>query len=162
MKDAAEAKEWLTENLTNRSNEHSQYYAGLVEYVRRLPDNDPELARAVSLLVTYDRGPGRRPDISLSGDDEDTADVIGEVLDDDEERHDTWQSSLNSETDLDSDLEPDDFPALPRDSYAAFLHSLLDRMEVWQLMMPRSTVQPLAAVTRRRSYGDRRDGLDDT
>lgn len=55
--------------------------------------------------------------------------MIGEVLDDDEERHDTWQSSLNSETDLDSDLE--DFPALPRDSYAAFLHGLLDRMEVW-------------------------------
>ena len=60
MKDAAEAKEWLTENLTNRSNEHSPYYAGLVEYIRRLPDNNPELARAVALLVTYDRqGPGK-------------------------------------------------------------------------------------------------------
>jgi hypothetical protein len=35
-------------------------------------------------LNSYDRGPGRRPDISLSGDDEDTAAVIGEILDDDE------------------------------------------------------------------------------
>ena len=131
MTDAAEARQWLTENLANRSNEHSPYYAGLVEYIRRLPDNDPELARALALLVTYGRGPGRRPDISLSGDDEDTADVTGEVLDDDEQRHDTWQSSLNSETDLDSDLEPYDFPALSRDSYAAFLHGLLDRMEAW-------------------------------
>lgn len=35
MKDAAEAKEWLTENLTDRGNEHSTYYTGLVEYIRR-------------------------------------------------------------------------------------------------------------------------------
>ena len=34
-------------------------------------------------------------------------------------------------TDLDFDLEPDDLRALPRDSHAAFLHGLLDRMEVW-------------------------------
>jgi hypothetical protein len=60
-----------------------------------------------------------------------TADVIGEVLGDDEERHDTWQSALNSETYLGSDLEPGDSPTLPRDSYAAFLHGLLDRMEIW-------------------------------
>jgi hypothetical protein len=82
------------------------------------------------LLVTYDHGPGRRPDISLNGDDEDTADVIGEVLEDDEERHDT-QQSLNSETYLGSDPEPGDVSTLPRDSYAAFLHGLLDRMEIW-------------------------------
>lgn len=37
MKDTAEAKEWLTENLTNRSSEHSPYYAGLLEYIGRLP-----------------------------------------------------------------------------------------------------------------------------
>jgi hypothetical protein len=59
MKDAAEARQWLTENLTNRRNEHSRYYAGLAEYIRRLPDNDPELARyrmvslRVSLFVDY-------------------------------------------------------------------------------------------------------------
>jgi hypothetical protein len=57
--------------------------------------------------------------------------VIGEVLDDDEERHDLRQSSTGSETHLGSDLEPGIFSALPRDSYAAFLRGLLDRMEIW-------------------------------
>jgi hypothetical protein len=131
IKDVAEAREWLTENLTGRLNEHSQYYAGFLAYIRRLPDNDPELARTAALLVTYDRDPGRRPDISLSGDDDDTADVIGEVLDDDEERHDTLESLRDSEAYLGSDAEPGDLPTLPRDSYAAFLHGLLDRMEIW-------------------------------
>ena len=131
MKDAAEAKEWLGENLASRRNEHSPYYTALLEYIRRLPDSDPELARTAALLVTYDRGPGRRPDISLNGDDEDTADVIGEVLDDDEERHDMGQSSPGSEPHLGSDREPGTFSALPRDSYAAFLRGLLDRMEIW-------------------------------
>ena len=58
----------------------------------------------------------RRRDISLSGDDEDTADVIGEVLDDDEERHDTLQSLQDSEEDLGFDADPDDFPTLPREA----------------------------------------------
>ena len=131
MKAAAEAREWLAENLTGRLSEHSHYYAGLLAYIRRLPDDDPELARTATLLRTYDRGPGRRPDISLNGDDEDTADVIGEVLDDDEERHDTLQSLRDSEADLGPDAEPGDFVTLPRDSYAAFLHGLLDRVEIW-------------------------------
>ncbi|HXB47446.1 MAG TPA: hypothetical protein VNW50_06745 [Streptosporangiaceae bacterium] len=38
--------------------------------------------------MTYDRGLGRRPDISPGGDDDGTADVTVEVLDDDEERRD--------------------------------------------------------------------------
>ena len=53
------------------------------------------------------------------------------MLDDDEERHDTLQSSLNSETYLGAGLELGDIPALPRDSYASFLHGLLDRTEIW-------------------------------
>ena len=56
--------------------------------------------------------------------------MTGEVLDDDEERHDTLQSLLDSEADLGSGAKPGDFPTLPRDGYAAFLRGLLDRMEI--------------------------------
>jgi hypothetical protein len=127
MKDAAEARQWLTDNLTSRHDERPAFYAGLAEYIRRLPDTDPELARATTLLITYDHGPGRRPDISLSGDDEDTADVIGEVLDDDEMR----LTSQGADDGCYGSSIADDAGILPAHSYAAFLHGLLDRTEQW-------------------------------
>ena len=63
---------WEHASVLTSSREARRY---LLEYTRRL-------------LVTYDRGLGRRPDISPDGDDDGTADVTVEVLDDDEERRD--------------------------------------------------------------------------
>jgi hypothetical protein len=70
-------------------------------------------------LVTYDRGPDRRPDISLNGDDDDTAEAIGEVLD-----ADAMDDTRDADADLDDKMAalsalPSDYP---RESYAAFLH----------------------------------------
>jgi hypothetical protein len=87
MADAAEARGWLMENLADPDREHragGDYYRVVAAYIVGLPDDDPELARVAGLLNSYDHGPGRRPDISLNGDDEDTADVIGGILDNDE------------------------------------------------------------------------------
>ena len=89
--DAEDAREWLTENLAyteRRSPEHFEYYAEVCEYIRDLPDDDPDLAVAVELLTTYDRIPGCCHDVMIDGDPEDTVDAIMEVLDDDEMRVD--------------------------------------------------------------------------
>ena len=51
-------------DLSHRYDQHGSYYPGLVKFIAGLPDNDPELARVGALLVIYDRGPGRWPDIN--------------------------------------------------------------------------------------------------
>lgn len=111
---ARDARDWLTENLADPAAGRAcgEYHRAIAAYVRGLPDNDPELACVAGLLDTYDHGPGRRPDVSLSGDDEDTADVIAEILDDDE-------TGCHGG------------PALSRESPAAFFHGLVDRASTW-------------------------------
>ena len=123
MADTAEARAWLTENLTDPDREYrtgGDYYKVVAAHIVGLPDNDAELVRVVGLLNSYDRGPGRRPDISLSGDDEDTADVIGEILDDDETALDSTDGiGCHGGT------------ALSRESPATFLHELVLNASVW-------------------------------
>jgi hypothetical protein len=123
MAAAAEARAWLMENLAGPGREHttgSEYRQVVAAYVGGLPDDDPELIRVAGLLDSYDHGPGRRPDISLNGDDEDTADVIAEILDDDE-------------TALDSDdgIGCHGGTTLSRQSPAAFLHDLVLSAAAW-------------------------------
>lgn len=122
MADVAAARAWLTQSLTSphRYDQHGSFYPGLVKFIAGLPDNDPELARVGALLVTYDRGPGRWPDISLNGDDEDTAEAIGEVLDEDAMGRDTGEMAATG-----------DAIRLSRESYAAFLHGLIDETVAW-------------------------------
>jgi hypothetical protein len=123
MADVAEAREWLTENLADPGREHSpggSYYRVVAAHVMGLPDDDPELVRVAELLNTYDHGPERRPDISLNGDDEDTADVIGEILDDDE-------TALESE----DGIGCHGGRALSRENPAAFLHGLVLSASAW-------------------------------
>ena len=123
MADAAEARAWLTENLADPDREHGtggNYYRVVAAYIAGLPDNDPELVRVAGLLVSYNHGPGRRPDISLNGDDEDTADVIAEILDDDETAHESEDGiGCHGGT------------ALSRESPAAFLHNLVLNASAW-------------------------------
>jgi hypothetical protein len=123
MADVAEARGWLTENLADPGREYTadgEFYRVVADYVAGLPDDDPELARVAGLLDSYDHGPGRRPDISLNGDDEDTADVIGEILDDDE-----------TAADSEDGLGCHGGTALSRESPAAFLHELVLRASAW-------------------------------
>lgn len=119
---ADDARDWLTDNLADPGPGRTcgEYHRAIARYVAGLPDSDPELARVAGLLDTYDHGPGRRPDISLNGDDEDTADVFSEILDDDE-------------TALDSDdgTGCHGGPSLARESPAAFLHDLVSRASSW-------------------------------
>jgi hypothetical protein len=97
MADASEARQWLRENLAGHAS-GGEFY----------------------LLDSYDHGPGRRPDISLNGDDEDTADVLGEILDDDETALDSGNGiGCHGGT------------ALSRGSVAAFLHDLVLRACAW-------------------------------
>lgn len=120
MADIAEARAWLTENLTDPDREHTvggDYYKIVAAYIVGLPDDNVELVRLVGLLNSYDRGPGRRPDISLNGDDEDTADVIGEILDDDETALDSTDGHGGT--------------ALSCESPGAFLHELVLNASVW-------------------------------
>lgn len=92
---------------------------------------NPELVRVAGLLDRYDHGPGRRPDISLKGDDEDTADVIGEILDDDETAFDSEDGTgCHGGT------------ALSRESPAAFLHDLILNGSGWLRTPKRSTRSP--------------------
>lgn len=123
MADTAEARAWLTENLADPAREYTavaSYYRAVVAYIVGLPDDDPELVRVAGLLDLYDHGPRRRPDISLNGDDEDTADVIGEILDDDE-------SAFDSE----DGVGCHGGTALSRESPAAFLHDLVLNASGW-------------------------------
>lgn len=123
MADVAEARGWLTENLADPGREHTtggEFYRVVAAYVADLPDDDPELVRVAGLLDSYDHGPGRRPDISLNGDDEDTADVIGEILDDDE-------IAVDSE----DGMGCHGGTALSRESPAAFLHDLILSASAW-------------------------------
>lgn len=77
------------------------------------------VAPAAGLLRSYDHGPGRRPDISLNGDDEDTADVIAEILDD--------ETALESE----DGIGCHGGIALSRESPAAFMHDLVLKASAW-------------------------------
>ena len=123
MADIAKARAWLTENLSHPDREHgtaADYYAEATAYIAGLADDDPELIRVAGLLAAYDHGPGRRPDISLNGDDEDTADVLGEILDDD-------TTALDSE----DGMGCHGGTALSRRSPAAFLHDLVLNASVW-------------------------------
>jgi hypothetical protein len=123
MADVAEARAWLTENLADPERTHrpgADYYPGVVTYIAGLPDDDVELDRVTALLDSYDHGPGRRPDISLNGDDEDTADVLSEILDDDE-------TAVDSE----DGIGCHGGTALARESSAAFLHDLVLQAAVW-------------------------------
>ena len=123
MADVAEARRWLAENLADPGREYTaggEFYRAVADYVAGLPDDDPELARVAGLLDSYDHGPGRRPDIALNGDDEDTADVIGEILDDDE-----------TAADFEDGLGCHGGTALSRESPAAFLHDLVLRASAW-------------------------------
>jgi hypothetical protein len=124
MADVAAARDWLTQSLTspNRYDNNSSYYSGLFDFITALPDDDAELARIVALLRTYDRGPDRWPDISLNGDDEDTAEAIGEVLDED---------AMSRDTGGDEMAAAGNRIQLSRESYAAFLHSLVDETTSW-------------------------------
>jgi hypothetical protein len=130
--DAGDAREWLTENLADierRSPEHFDYYAGICEYIRNLPDDDADLAAAMELLSNYDRIPGGRPDVMIDGDPEDTVDAIMEVLDDDEMRIDQRDQFMASEeiSLLGEGWTPDQEAPLPRESRAVFVHAMLDR-----------------------------------
>jgi hypothetical protein len=61
MADAAEARAWLTENLTDPHREYtasSDYYKLVAAYIVGLPDDDAELIQVVGLLNSYDHGPG--------------------------------------------------------------------------------------------------------
>jgi hypothetical protein len=123
MADTAEARAWLTENLADPGREYSTggpYYRVVTAYIVGLPDDDPELVHVARLLDLYDHGPGRRPDILLNGDDEDTADVMGEILDDDE-------TALDSE----EGIGCHGGTALSRESPAAFLHDLVLNASSW-------------------------------
>ena len=132
MVGVAGARRWLTENLTAS---HRQYAAGgfyrvVAGYVAGLPDDDEELVRAAGLLSSYDHGPGRRPDISLNGDDEDTADVIGEVLDDDVMESSEYTDGAEDDVDWCGGGHVDG-PVLSRESPAAFLHDLVLVAAAW-------------------------------
>lgn len=118
---AAEARAWLTDNLTDTAAGRTciGYHRVIAAYVAGLPDDDPDLARAAGLLNDYSR-PGRRPDISINGDDEDTADVIAELLDDDE-------TALDSE----AGIGCHGGTAMSRESPAAFLHDLILSASAW-------------------------------
>ena len=123
MADVAEARRWLTENLADPGRRYttgSKYHHVVATYVASLPDDDPDLVRVSGLLDSYSRGPERRPDISLNGDDEDTADVIAEILDDDE-------TALDSE----DGTGCHGGAALSRESPAAFLHDLVLSASAW-------------------------------
>jgi hypothetical protein len=119
MADASEARQWLRENLAGHAS-GGEFYQSVAAYVGGLPDDDPDLVLVTCLLDSYDHGPGRRPDISLNGDDEDTADVLGEILDDDETALDSGNGiGCHGGT------------ALSRGSVAAFLHDLVLRACAW-------------------------------
>ena len=126
MVDVTEARRWLTENLTagDREDAAGGFYRAVAACVAGLPADDPELVRAAGLLASYDHGPGRRPDISLNGDDEDTADVIGEILDDDE-----MTAEAGDDTDCGGGGRGG--PALSRESPAAFLRDLVSAAADW-------------------------------
>jgi hypothetical protein len=119
---ADEARTWLTENLTDPAAGRTcgDYHRVIAAYVARLPDDDPELARVTVLLVSYGRGPGGRPSISVNGDDEDTADVIAELLDDDE-------TALESG----DGIGCHGGTALSRENPGAFLRDLVDSASTW-------------------------------
>jgi hypothetical protein len=123
MADAVEARAWLTENLTSPgrcAERGGDYYLNVASFLADLPDDHPDLTRVAALLITFDHGDGRRPDISLNGDDEDTTDVLAEVLDDDV-------------TTLDSGDGTGIHGGAPlsRESYATFLHELIDAAAAW-------------------------------
>jgi len=132
MVDVAGARLWLTENLTASDREYAAggFFRVVAAYVAGLPDVDEELVRVAGLLSSYDHGPGRRPDISLNGDDEDTADVIGEILDDDimDSNEDTADTGDGADC---CSVDRADDPPLSRESPAAFLHDLVLAAAAW-------------------------------
>lgn len=106
------------------------FYRVVAAHVASLPGDNPELVHAAGLLASYDHGPGRRPDISLNGDDEDTADVIGELLDD--HVMDSNEDTADTEDGTDCcDVGHLDGPVLSRESPAAFLHDLVLAAGAW-------------------------------
>lgn len=93
------------------------YYRAVAAYFLDLPRTG---SGPPGLLNSYNRGPGRRPGISLNGDEEDTADVVAEILDVD-------QTALDSEDGTGSRRDT----ALSRESPAAFLHDLVSGASAW-------------------------------
>jgi hypothetical protein len=130
MKTAADAREWLMENLTGRDLEHEMFYARVRRFVADLPDDDPELARAVAMLTAHEDKPWLRPAIMLSDTGEDWADVLGEVLDEDEMAHASQDDYAEAEA-AGFDPEPGDEPVLSRNSCTAFVHDWLSQSQAW-------------------------------
>jgi hypothetical protein len=130
MKTVGDARQWLTENLTGRDPGHELFYAQVRGHVAGLPDDDRELARAVAMLTAHEDKPWPRPAIMLSETGEDSADVLGEVLDEDEMARASRDDYAETKA-AGFDPDPGDEPVLSRASCAAFVHDWLSQAQAW-------------------------------